>query len=786
MKNFIRTKRICILFVYLLILMPAHAQSIWDKTNLEKVKQQIDQPAYQTAYNALLERAEQALKQPNLSVMMKEKTAISGNKHDYYSQARYFWPDPTKPDGKPYINRDGISNPELNKLDRNRLGNMANNVTALSLAWYFSNDERYAQKAVEQLQVWFLNKETLMNPHLKYAQVAPGHGNDEGRSFGIIDTYSFVEMLEGVQLLEKSAAFSKKDQKALKAWFSKLLEWIQNSKQGKEESKQKNNHSTAYDAQAIAFALYTGNTRLAKSILEQVPEKRIYKQIAPDGKQKEELWRTLAFGYSEYNLQHLIDIATISQKLNIPIHQASSEDGRNIYKAADYLKNFLGKDVSAWPYKQISDWQGKQQELCKDLYRLYLLDPTRTEYKKAFFRYWNQNKKDRFSLLFLHPDDANQLPNETDRMFTFAAHQLKFAIQCTADTRKNTKDKKRISPRSIEKDGSLRIVRPWDWCSGFFPGSLWQLYAYTKDNYWKEQAATHTWPLEEIKNHRGTHDLGFMVYCSFGQGYELTGDTTFRNVIIQAAQTLSTRYNPTVKAIRSWDFNREKWQYPVIIDNMLNLELLFRTTQLTGDSLYYQIAVNHANTTLANHFRPDASSYHVVDYDPQTGTVRMKCTHQGLFDESVWSRGQAWGLYGYTMCYRFTHNPAYLAQAEKIADYFFHLPDLPKDFIPYWDMKDPAIPNSPRDASAAAVMASGLYELSTYVSGEKGRQYKATADKIISSLNQHYRAAEDSTQGFLLLHSTGNYPAKDEIDVPISYADYYYLEALLRKNQLEK
>lgn len=786
MKTAIRAKCILTLLVCIFTASTADSQSIWEPTNLKKIKQEINQPAYRTAYRTLLDQANRALQQPDLSVMMKEKTAISGNKHDYYSQARYYWPDPNQPDGKPYISRDGISNPELNLLDRNRLGNMADNVTTLALAWYFSGDERYAQKATEQLRVWFLNEETRMNPHLKYAQVAPGHENDEGRCFGIIDTYSFVEMLEAVQLLEKSPSFTQKDQKALKAWFSKLLNWILNSKQGLEESNQKNNHSTAHDAQAIAFALYTGNTKIAKKILENIPEKRIYKQIEPDGKQPEELWRTLAFGYSEYNLQHLIDIAAMGQKLGIAIHQATSKDGRSIYKAADYLKGFLAKDLSAWPYKQISDWPGKQQELCKDLYRLYRMDRTRTDYKEAFFRYWDQDGRDRFSLLFLQPDDAGQLPSETERMLSFASHQLAYAIQCTADARQHAKDKKLINPRTVEKDGSLRIVRAWDWCSGFFPGSLWQLYAHTQDTYWKEQAAAHTWPLEEIKNHRGTHDLGFMVYCSFGQGYELTGDTALRNVVIQAAKTLATRYNPTVKAIRSWDFNREQWQYPVIIDNMLNLELLFRTTQLTGDSLYHQIAVNHANTTLANHFRPDASSYHVVDYDPQTGAVRMKCTHQGLFDESVWSRGQAWGLYGYTMCYRFTHNPAYLTQAEKIANYFFHLPDLPKDLVPYWDMKDPAIPNSPRDASAAAIFASGLYELSTYVPAEKSKRYQATADKIISSLNRHYRAAEDSSKGFLLLHSTGNYPGKDEIDVPLSYADYYYLEALLRKEKLEK
>lgn len=785
MKTSLQAIRIGIFFAYAFTAMTVCAQSIWDTSTLEKVKLQVDQPAYHTAYRALLDQADRALKQPNLSVMMKEKTAISGDKHDYYSQARYYWPDPSKPDGKPYISRDGISNPELNTLDRNRLGDMAGNVTSLALAWYFGGDERYAQKAVEQLRVWFLDKDTQMNPHLKYAQVAPGHQNDEGRCYGIIDTYSFVEMLEAVQLLEKSDAFTPKDQKALKAWFGKLLNWILNSKQGEEEANQKNNHSTAHDAQAIAFALYTGNTKVARKILDAIPERRIYKQIEPDGKQPNELWRTLAFGYSEYNLQHLTDIAVIAQKQGTPIHQATSQDGRNIYKAADYLKAYLGKDVSTWPYKQISGWEDKQQELCKDLYRLQLLDATHTTYKEAFFRYWNQDKRDRFSLLFLQPDDANQLPGETDRMFTFATHQLKYAIQCTTNARSQSKDKRRISPRCTEKNGSLRIVTPGDWCSGFFPGSLWQLYAYTGNDYWKEQAAAHTWLLEAVKNHRGTHDLGFMVYCSFGQGYELTGDTTLRNVVIQAAKTLSTRYNPTIKAIRSWDFNRNRWQYPVIIDNMMNLEMLFRATQLTGDSVYHHIAVNHANTTLANHFRPDASSYHVVDYDTINGKARTKCTFQGIADESVWSRGQSWGLYGYAMCYRFTHNPAYLQHAQRIADYFFSLPALPKDLVPYWDMEDPAIPKAPRDASSAAIFASGLYELSTYVSADKQQHYKSIADRIVNSLNRQYRSPEDSNQGFLLLHSTGNYPGKDEIDVPISYADYYYLEALLRKKKLD-
>lgn len=369
---------------------------------------------------------------------------------------------------------------------------------------------------------------------------------------------------------------------------------------------------------------------------------------------------------------------------------------------------------------------------------------------------------------------------EVEEAFGFVTEQLKYAIECAAEAKEKTDNKKKFSPRTIEEDGSLRLVVPRDWTSGFFPGSLWQTYGYTQDKFWEEKAASFTWPIEEMKTFKGTHDLGFIFYCSFGQAYRFTGDTAYKEVFLEAAKSLSSRYNDKVKAIRSWDWSSH-WKFPVIIDNMLNLELLFRATEETGDSLYHQIAINHANTTLANHFRDDHSSYHVIDYDPETGNVLLKETHQGIAHESVWSRGQAWGLYGYTMCYRFTKDPAYLEHAENITRFFFSQSNLPEDLIAYWDMKDPVIPNAPRDASASAIMASALYELATYVSEEKSKYYKGLADTLVSNLHTHYQAAPGTNQGFILLHSTGNYPKDDEIDAPISYADYYYLEALLRK-----
>jgi hypothetical protein len=705
---------------------------------------------------------------------MKRKTPAGGTKHDYMSQARYFWPDPTKPDGLPYIQRDGESNPELEDLDRVRLGSFAERVTALSLAWYFSGDERYAQKATELIRVWFFNKATRMNPNLNYAQVVPGRFNDKGRCYGVIDTYSFVEMLDAVQLLEHSKAFTSNDSKKLKDWFSRLLDWILTSEQGRQEADQKNNHAVAYDAQVIAFAMYVGKRDIAERCIREFPEKRIFTQIEPDGSQPQELRRTLAFGYAQFNLHHIIDIFLMAQKIGLSIDNATSPDGRSFYKAVDYLTPYLGKDLSHWPYEQISDWEGKQQELCKDLYRIYTLNPVRTDYLHLYRTHIQKNWEDRFLLIYAKADVA-------DHAFAFATDQLKYAMECTEEAKKSATNKKPVSPRTVEKEGGLRVVAPRDWCSGFFPGSLWQMYAYNHDSYWRQEAISYTWPVEEMKRYKGTHDLGFIIYNSFGQAYRLTGERSYRDVALQAAKSLLSRYRDQVKAIRSWDHGKDKWDYPVIIDNMMNLELLFWATAETGDSIYHKIAVNHANTTLKNHFRDDHSSYHVVSYDTVTGRVVKKTTHQGIHDESVWSRGQAWGLYGYTMCYRFTKDPAYLDQAEKIAGFFFHLPDLPADLIPYWDMKDPAIPQSPRDASAAAIGASALYELSVYASAPVSDTYKKWADTIVENLEAHYQAKPGADKGFLLLHSTGNYPSHDEIDVPISYADYYYLEALLRR-----
>lgn len=365
------------------------------------------------------------------------------------------------------------------------------------------------------------------------------------------------------------------------------------------------------------------------------------------------------------------------------------------------------------------------------------------------------------------------------KIVSFAEKQTGFMLQEIEKAKTTEKDKNKIYPVSFTPAGELKLIAPGDWRSGFFPGQLWYLYELTGDNRWKELAKTYTAGVENEKWNARTHDMGFKVYCSFGNGYRLTNDPAYRDIIIQSARTNIKRFNPKTGCIRSWDHNRDKWDYPVIIDNMMNLELLFEATKLTGDSSFYRIAVSHANTTLKNHFRPDFSSYHVIDYDTLTGNVRKKNTHQGYSHESAWARGQAWGLYGYTMCYRETKNPAYLKQAENIAGFILNHPNMPEDLVPYWDFNDPEIPNVSRDASAAAVMASAFYELAGY--SKNAGQYKKAADKIMKSLSgSNYLAPFGTNHGFLLLHSTGNRPSNSEVDVPLNYADYYYLEALLR------
>ena len=319
-----------------------------------------------------------------------------------------------------------------------------------------------------------------------------------------------------------------------------------------------------------------------------------------------------------------------------------------------------------------------------------------------------------------------------------------------------------------------------DWTSGFFPGSLWYTYEMTGNEELKAYAIQYTNMLNSVRSLKNTHDVGFMINCCYGNALRLAPNDTIKAVIIETADNLCSRFNPEIGCIRSWDFGT--WNFPVIIDNMMNLDLLFTASKLSGDSKYYDVAVKHAQTTMNNHFRPDYTSYHVVSYN-NDGTVEKKQTHQGKNDESAWSRGQAWGVYGYTSCYRETKDTVFLQEAVNIADMIMRRV-ITDDYIPYWDLDAPAGDATPRDASAAAVTASAMLELSTLA--PDGKKYFDYAETILKNLSSDkYLAVKGNNQGFVLMHSTGSLPHGSEIDVPLNYADYYYLEALKRYKDLK-
>jgi len=335
------------------------------------------------------------------------------------------------------------------------------------------------------------------------------------------------------------------------------------------------------------------------------------------------------------------------------------------------------------------------------------------------------------------------------------------------------------------KTGKFETSGAGWWCSGFYPGTLLYLYHQTGDKALLAEANRIMKVLAGQQYNKTTHDLGFMMYCSFGNAEKFEPKPEYKQILINSAKSLITRFNPKVGCIKSWDSNKP--EYLVIIDNMMNLELLFWATRVTGDSSFYKIAVTHANTTMKNHFRADYSSYHVINYNPQTGDVLQKRTAQGFADESAWARGQAWGLYGYTVMYRETKDKKYLDQANHIAGFILNNPNLPADKIPYWDYNAPNIPNALRDASAGAVMASALLELCRYTGKKQGQLYFTTGETIIRNLSgATYRAATGTNGGFILKHSVGSLPANSEVDVPLTYADYYFIEALSRYKNFNK
>lgn len=395
-----------------------------------------------------------------------------------------------------------------------------------------------------------------------------------------------------------------------------------------------------------------------------------------------------------------------------------------------------------------------------------------------------------FSLVILSCSDKTDLIHDNIRN---AEKQLAFLIEASEEG-----DTVRIPSTYV--NGEIDFVPVDDWVSGFFAGTLWYMYELTGNEYYAEHARKHTEALHEIQFLKWHHDVGFMVYDSYGNGLRLKNVPGYDTVLVNTAKSLSTRFRPKAGIIQSWNVVGNGWQSlrgwkcPVIIDNMMNLELLFKVSEMTGDPTYRNIAVSHADRTLENHYRADFSTYHVVDYDDETGEVRRRCTAQGAADESRWARGQAWSIYGFTVAYRFTGDEKYLQRAKDVADYLLiHEDNMPDDLVPLWDFDAAECARQypeyekyvdQRDASSAAIIASALYELWWYTRNDL---YLKSADKMIASLSAApYRAEIGTNGGFILKHSVGSIPHGGNIDVPLNYADYYLLEALVRKRHLEK
>lgn len=363
---------------------------------------------------------------------------------------------------------------------------------------------------------------------------------------------------------------------------------------------------------------------------------------------------------------------------------------------------------------------------------------------------------------------------DVKKEFEFAAKQYEGMLASHPDITK--------FPQSTNPDGTPRDMKSSWWCSGFFGGSLWYIYEFNKAPQWKEAAHKWTVAVEQEQYNKGTHDLGFMIYCPFGNGYRLTKNEAYKPVMLTGAQSLATRFDPKVGLIKSWNSFKGGYNYPVIIDNMMNLEFLFWAAKESGNKDLYNLCITHADNTMKHHYRPDHSAYHVLCYGPN-GEVLAKKNHQGAFDESSWSRGQSWGMYGYTVMYRETKDQKYLDHARNIADYLLSHPNMPADKVPYWDYNKPG---EERDASAGAILASGLLELSTY-GGKNAKNYYNTAVTILESLSKPpYKAELGKNNHFILQHSVGHKLGNSEIDVPLVYADYYYLEGLLRYQALNK
>ena len=395
------------LLLILFLTVPSYAQFLWNKQHLQQVQKslRLKSSPYKEALSSLESQANAILQESDVSVVNKKRLPASGDKHDYASLSRYYWPDTTKPDGLPYVSRDGVSNPELKEYDRETLDKMSRRVQTLTLAWFLSGKKKFAAAALKQVRVWFIDSTTKMNPNMNFAQMIPGQNDGKGYPFGVLDGYSFVQMIDALRLLESYSGFKAADKRALKKWFTDYVQWLTTSDQGIEESKATNNHGTTYDTQLLAYSLYIGDRKTAQKLINHFAERHILKQIETDGRQPKELKRTLAFHYSWYNLSHMLDFYIIAKNNKLKITNATEIQEHSFFNALDFLANYIGKKVEEWPYKQISGWNHAQEELIRDLYRTYRFVSSQTKYRD----YYRNNKDDAgydiFKLLYVKKED---------------------------------------------------------------------------------------------------------------------------------------------------------------------------------------------------------------------------------------------------------------------------------------------------------------------------------------------------------------------------------------------
>jgi hypothetical protein len=765
---------------------------LWRSDQLEQARRRVraGDASLRPAYDALLADAQRAMTAGPWAVTDKQLVPPSGDKRDYQSFGPYWWPDSTKPNGLPFIRRDGVVNPVTRaSSDSPRLYALTDAVETLALAHYFTGEARYAQRAGMLIRRFFLDSATGMRPHLRYGQAIPGVS--EGRGIGIIDTRELARVADAVRLLRGTPGWTDADERGLQTWMRTFLEWLRTSDHGKDEVDEANNHGMWYDAQVAGVALYVGDTTVVREIATRTTPARLAAQIAADGSQPEELARTRPLHYSIFNLEAMARIAETARAIGVDLWRWSAPNGASLRGAFAFVAPYADP---ANPWKGTQVGTVSPDSLILPLRRAAhaLGDPSLLASLDRLPAARTTAHRSRL----LYPDAvrgattgaapraggasaasaASPLDTLADRALAFAAAQMRRSTE--------TMDPKDGWPRHTQPDGTWDRRGVVSWTNGFFPGTMWYLYEHTRDPYWRTQAERWTTRLDTVAKVTTTHDLGFVLFDSFGHQWRLTQDPRARAVLLEGSATLARRFNPAVGAIKSWDVDhvadrRREWEgrYPVIVDNLMNLEMLFWAAANGGDPSLKALAERHALTSMRAHLRDDGSAAHVALFDPQSGRMLRRVTWQGANDSSAWARGQAWAIYGLGAAARETGNVELLAGARRAADFF--LANLPAEGVPFWDFRHPRIPNTERDASAAAIAASGLLDLAKRVDAPTAARYRAGAERMLTALARDYTAAGRPERS-ILVHTVGDHPQNREIDVGMVYTDYYFVEGLLR------